>query len=191
MDSATQMMFGRHRGSLHGNPGTPAHTRHFLSEAPVLSGHSPISIPGHLAPSSTFPPIGDISVTCLSLMDSILGSSLINEPAHRGPQPPPSPDLPLPFFSQESGRLLVQGQVHGFGDRNIWISLGFAPYTCVHAQLLQSCLTFCNPKDCNPPSSYAHGDSPGKNTGVGCHALLQGIFLTQESSLHLLCLLQW
>ena len=25
-----------------------------------------------------------------------------------------------------------------------------------------------------------HGDSPGKNTGVGCHALLQGIFLTQE-----------
>ena len=29
-------------------------------------------------------------------------------------------------------------------------------------------------------------DSPGKNTGVGCHALLQGIFLTQESNLHLL-----
>ena len=25
-----------------------------------------------------------------------------------------------------------------------------------------------------------HGDSPGKNIGVGCHALLQGIFLTQE-----------
>ena len=23
-----------------------------------------------------------------------------------------------------------------------------------------------------------HGDSPGKNTGVGCHALLQGVFLT-------------
>ena len=29
-------------------------------------------------------------------------------------------------------------------------------------------------------------DSPGKNTGVGCHALLQGIFLTQGSNLHLL-----
>ena len=25
-------------------------------------------------------------------------------------------------------------------------------------------------------------DSPGKNTGVGCHALLQGIFLTQGSN---------
>ena len=32
-------------------------------------------------------------------------------------------------------------------------------------------------------------DSPGKNTGVDCHALLQGIFPTQGSNLHLLCLL--
>ena len=34
-------------------------------------------------------------------------------------------------------------------------------------------------------------DSPGKNTEVGCHALLQGIFLTQESNLSLLYLLHW
>ena len=34
--------------------------------------------------------------------------------------------------------------------------------------------TLCNPMDCSPPGSSAHGDSPGKNTGVGCHALLQG-----------------
>jgi len=27
-----------------------------------------------------------------------------------------------------------------------------------------------------------HGDSPGKNTGVGCHALFQGIFPTQGSN---------
>ena len=33
--------------------------------------------------------------------------------------------------------------------------------------------------------------SPGKNTGVDCHALLQGIFLTQGSNLRLLCLLHW
>ena len=31
-----------------------------------------------------------------------------------------------------------------------------------------------------------HGDSPGKSTGVGCHSLLQGIFLTQELNLGLL-----
>ena len=34
-------------------------------------------------------------------------------------------------------------------------------------------------------------DSPGKNTEVGCHILLQGIFPTQESNLRLLCLLHW
>ena len=32
------------------------------------------------------------------------------------------------------------------------------------------------------PASSVHGDSPGKNTGVDCHALLQGIFPTQGSN---------
>ena len=35
---------------------------------------------------------------------------------------------------------------------------------------------------CSPPGSSVHEDSPGKNTGVGCHALLQGIFPTQGST---------
>ena len=43
----------------------------------------------------------------------------------------------------------------------------------------QSCLTLCDPMDCSPSGSCVHGDSPGKNTGVGCHAFLQGIFLSQ------------
>ena len=34
-------------------------------------------------------------------------------------------------------------------------------------------------------------DSPGKNTGAGCHALLQRIFPTQGSNPHLLHLLHW
>ena len=50
----------------------------------------------------------------------------------------------------------------------------------------QSCPTLCDPMDCSPPDSFDHGDSPGKNTGVGCHALLQGIFPTQGSNPHLL-----
>ena len=50
---------------------------------------------------------------------------------------------------------------------------------CMHAQLLQSCPALCNSMDCTPPGSSVHGESPGKNTGVGCFALLQGIFLTQ------------
>ena len=43
----------------------------------------------------------------------------------------------------------------------------------------QSCPTLCNQMDCSPAGSSVHGDSPGKNTGVGCHALLQGIFPMQ------------
>ena len=43
-----------------------------------------------------------------------------------------------------------------------------------------------------PPARFlCPGDSPGKNTGVGCHFLLQGIFPTQGSNPHLLSLLQW
>ena len=33
--------------------------------------------------------------------------------------------------------------------------------------------------DCSPPASLVLGIFPGKNTGVDCHSLLQGIFLTQ------------
>ena len=47
------------------------------------------------------------------------------------------------------------------------------------AKLIQLCLTLCDPMDCSPPGSSVLGDSPDKNTGVGCHALFQGIFLTQ------------
>ena len=36
--------------------------------------------------------------------------------------------------------------------------------------------------DCSPPGSSVHGDSSGKNTEVGCHALLQEIFPTQGSN---------
>ena len=40
----------------------------------------------------------------------------------------------------------------------------------------------CDPMDCSPPGSSVNGDTPGKNTGVGCHAFLQEIFPTQESN---------
>ena len=36
--------------------------------------------------------------------------------------------------------------------------------------------------DCSPSGSSVHGDSPGKNTTVSCHALLQEIFPTQGSN---------
>ena len=45
------------------------------------------------------------------------------------------------------------------------------------------------PYGLQPTSLLCLGAFPGKNPGVGCHALLQGIFLTQGSNPHLLCLL--
>ena len=44
---------------------------------------------------------------------------------------------------------------------------------CMHAKLLQSCPTLCNPMDSSPPGLLCPQDSPGKNTGVDCHFLLQ------------------
>ena len=44
---------------------------------------------------------------------------------------------------------------------------------CMCAKFLQSCPTLCDPMDYSPPGSSVHGDSPSKNTGVGCHVLLQ------------------
>ena len=45
----------------------------------------------------------------------------------------------------------------------------------VKVLVAQSYPTLCDPMDCSPPGSSVHGDSPGMSTGVGCHALLQGI----------------
>ena len=54
------------------------------------------------------------------------------------------------------------------------------------SSITQSCPTLCDSMDCGPSGSSVHGNSPDKNTGVGCHALLQGIFQTQGSNPSLL-----
>ena len=58
--------------------------------------------------------------------------------------------------------------------RSTFLILALPKNVCLVAQ---SCLTLCNPTDCSPPGSI-HGDSPGKNTGMGCHSFLP----TQGSS---------
>ena len=57
---------------------------------------------------------------------------------------------------------------------------------CVCAQ---PCLTLWDPMDCKPARLFCPWYFPGKNTRVGYHFLLQGIFLTQGLNLRLLCLL--
>ena len=64
-------------------------------------------------------------------------------------------------------------------------------YASMCAKSLQSCPTACSTMDCSLPGSSVHGDSLGKITEVGCHALLQGVFPTQGSNPCLLCLFDW
>ena len=51
------------------------------------------------------------------------------------------------------------------------------------AKSLQSCPTLCDPIDGSPPGSPPW-DSPGKNTGVGCHFLLQCMKVKKVKSLN-------
>ena len=52
----------------------------------------------------------------------------------------------------------------------------------LNSPVTQSCPILCDPVGCSLLGSSVHGDSPGKNAIVGCHALLQGIFPTQGSN---------
>ena len=61
----------------------------------------------------------------------------------------------------------------------ISLSLYLIPQNCC---AMLSCSVVSN--SLWPPGSSVHGDSPGKNTGVGCHALLQGIFLCVKRQIH-------
>ena len=73
----------------------------------------------------------------------------------------------------------------GRRDKNhiAFIHLFMHVHMCLCARLLQSCLTPCNP---TTVGFFCPWGSPGQNTGVGWHALLQGIFPTQRSNLDLL-----
>ena len=72
------------------------------------------------------------------------------------------------------------------------IQINQPSFVCMSSKSLQLYLTLCNPMDHSLPGcSGGLWDSPCKNTGMGCHALLQGIFPIQGSNLRLLCLLNW
>ena len=63
-----------------------------------------------------------------------------------------------------------------------WFHFSFLIFFIPVCLVAQSCSALCDPMDCSPPGSSVHGNSPGKNTREGCHALLQGIFPTQGSN---------
>ena len=47
-------------------------------------------------------------------------------------------------------------------------------WSCMKVSVAQSCVWLCNPMDCSPPGPSVHGDSPGKNTGVGAISFSRG-----------------
>jgi len=74
----------------------------------------------------------------------------------------------------------LKGKLHHYRNS---ITFSFS-YLC---SVTPSCPTLCDPIE--PTRLLCPWNFPGKNTGVSCHLLLQGIFLTQGSNSHLLCLL--
>ena len=61
------------------------------------------------------------------------------------------------------------------------------PAAAAAAKLLQSCTALCDPIDSSPTRLPCPWDSQGKNTGVGCHFLLQCMKAKSESEVTQLC----
>ena len=97
------------------------------------------------------------------------------------PRKLPSAHISMRFFLQAPhlGALFRQTPAGGGSQDQCLLNDQFkmggqaGPRACVRAKSLQSCPTLCDPMDCSLPGSSVLGDSPGKNTGVGCHALFQ------------------
>ena len=95
---------------------------------------------------------------------------------------------PVPGQTQnrEKGQGKIQAQAQ---SRVLWSPAYFFSFV-LHLICVCSCLTLCG-YGLGPARLLCPWDSPVKNTRVGCHFLLQGIFLTEGSNPHLLCLLHW
>ena len=84
--------------------------------------------------------------------------------------------VPLPHMC------LCHCNVPACADHGIYLpelSTGSLAWLCF---VVQSSPTLCGPMDCSLPSFSVHRESPDKNTGVGCHALIQEILLPQGSN---------
>ena len=79
--------------------------------------------------------------------------------------------------------LLLAGTRGGGKFYSMCVCVCVCVFVRTHARALHQVLILCNPMDCGLQGSSVHG--------VGCHFLLQGIFLTQGSNLHPLHLLHW
>ena len=86
-----------------------------------------------------------------------------------------TPSIPI-FYSLHNYFIVVK-----VGNMTVWLWSN-SSYCAVLCLVTHLCLTLFDPVDCSLPGSSVHGDSPGKNTAVGCYALFQGIFPTHRSN---------
>ena len=86
------------------------------------------------------------------------------------------------FMRQKTARRVKCNTHEGENTCNQVSDKGLTSRTDSGGLVAKSCPTLCDTVDCSPPGSLCPWDFPGKNTGVGCHFLLQGIFLTQGSN---------
>ena len=85
----------------------------------------------------------------------------------------------LEWVARPSPKLFILSNLQFTGHCKVSSHIAFTQFILVltyiqFSSVAQSCLTLCEPMNCGVPGSSVHEDSPGKNTGVGCHALLQG-----------------
>ena len=94
-------------------------------------------------------------------------------------------------WMEEPGRATVHGVAKSWTRLSdftfllsfmIWSTLSLKKKNWSASEVAQTCPTLCNHMDCNLPRLLHPWNFPGKNTGVGCHFLFQGIFPTQGSN---------
>ena len=113
-----------------------------------------------------------------------------------GVVPSPEPEISLRFHTPVNPQLTPPSMELTRAIRTAWLStlllgkfatLSFNFLICCYL-IAVLCPTLLRPHGLQPARLLCPWDSPGKNTGVGCHFLLQGVFLTQGLTL---CLLHW
>ena len=104
--------------------------------------------------------------------------------------PWPGPVLPA---VKEKLEVYARCQLNATYQWEIIMEIYIYTHMCMHAKSLHLCPALWKPHGLYPTRLLCPWDSPGKNSGVGCHALLQRTFLTQGLNLRLspLHLLHW
>ena len=100
-----------------------------------------------------------------------------------------------PCLLQWKRGVLTTGQTTRVGSSNAWKfwsnwlkkKLFIESAAAAAAKSIQSCSTPCNPHRQKPTRLLCSWDSPGKNTGVGCHFLLQCLKVKSESEVAQSC----